>query len=82
MITFTFDGVELTARDGQSVASALIANEERITRLTRHEGRARGLFCGIGVCFDCLITIDGVRNQRSCITALRQGMVIEVQDGN
>ena len=82
MIAFTFNGEELTAREGQSVAAALIANEERITRRTRHKQKPRGLFCGIGVCFDCLITIDGQKNQRSCVTLLRPGMVIEVQDGN
>ncbi len=82
MITFTFNGEELSAHLGQSVAAALIANQERITRLTRFDKKPRGLFCGIGVCFDCLITIDGERNLRSCITPLRQGMVIEVQDGN
>ena len=82
MITFTFNGEELTAREGQSVAAALIANDERITRLTRHGGKPRALFCGIGVCFDCLITIDGQRNQRSCITLLQEGLVIAVQNGN
>jgi sarcosine oxidase subunit alpha len=79
MITFTFNGQELFGVEGQSVAAALIANEKRITRRTRHEEKARGIFCGIGVCYDCLITIDGQKNLRSCITALRQGMVVEVQ---
>jgi len=82
MITFTFNGQELSGVEGQSVAAALITNQERITRRTRHEEKARGLFCGIGVCYDCLITIDGQKNLRSCITLLQQGMVIEVQHGN
>lgn len=82
MITFLFNGLELTAPEGQSVAAALITHQERITRYTRHENRARGIFCGIGSCFDCLIVIDGQPNQRSCITEVRQGMVIEVQIGN
>lgn len=81
MITFTFNGVELTAREGQSVAAALIAHSERITRLTRTAGKPRGIFCGIGVCFDCLIIIDGQPNQRSCITEVKAGMVVAVQDG-
>ena len=82
MITFTFNGLPLTALDGQSVAAALIGNQERITRYTRHQDQPRGLFCGIGICFDCLLVIDGERNQRSCITTVCDGMVVEVQHGS
>ena len=82
MITFTFNGTTLTAPAGQSVAAALISHQERITRTTRHQGSARGLFCGIGVCFDCLVVINGERGQRSCITVVQEGMVIEAQDGS
>ena len=82
MITFLFGGLELTAPEGQSVAAALITHQERITRYTRRENRPRGIFCGIGSCFDCLIVINGQPNQRSCITEVREGMVIEVQIGN
>ena len=81
MITFTFNGLELTARTGQSVAAALLSHNERITRLTRISGKPRGIFCGIGVCFDCLIIIDGKPNQRSCITEVNEGMVVVTQDG-
>jgi len=81
VITFTFNGIELTAREGQSVAAALIAHNERITRLTRISGKPRGIHCGIGVCFDCLAIIDGQPNQRSCITEVKEGMVVAVQDG-
>ena len=82
MITFNFEGQDLQAEVGQSVAAALIANRERISRHTRIEAQPRGIFCGIGVCFDCLISIDGVSNLRSCITEVRDGMVVRVQDGN
>ena len=44
---------------------------------TRHHGRPRGLFCGIGICFDCLITVDGVPNQRACLVPVRPGMRLE-----
>ena len=82
MITFTLNGLSMTAMDGQSVAAALISHDLRITRYTRLQGAPRGLFCGIGSCFDCMIVIDGKRNQRSCITIAQEGMVVEVQDGN
>ena len=82
MITFYFNGEPLTAKAGQSVAAALLVNNDRITRFTRKVGKPRGVFCGIGLCFDCLIVIDGLPNQRSCITEIKEGMIIEVQDGN
>jgi NADH dehydrogenase/NADH:ubiquinone oxidoreductase subunit G len=39
------------------------------------------VFCGIGVCFDCLVVVDGVPNTRACMTWVREGMHIERQDG-
>lgn len=82
MITFVFEGESLHAEEGQSLAAALLANENRITRRTRINSKPRGIFCGIGVCFDCLLVVDGVMNQRSCITPVREGMVVRIQDGN
>ena len=82
MITFLFEGESLHAKDGQSLAAALLANENRITRRTRMNSKPRGIFCGIGICFDCLLVVDGVMNQRSCITPVREGMVVRIQDGN
>lgn len=79
MITFTFNGVELFAISGQSVSAALLTNNERITRYTRINNSPRGLFCGIGVCFDCLLIIDGKPNQRGCITMVQSGMTVEIQ---
>lgn len=82
MINFQFEGESLIANEGQSVAAALLANQERITRQTRIMGKPRGIFCGIGVCFDCLVVIDDLPNQRSCITEIRAGMIVSVQHGN
>jgi len=82
MIHFYFEGELLEAREGQSLAAALVQNQERITRLTRIKSTPRGLFCGIGSCFDCLLSINGVMNQRSCITEVQEGMVVQIQNGN
>lgn len=82
MINFHFNGQPRSATEGQSVAAALIANQERVTRQTRIAGEPRGIFCGIGVCFDCLLVIDGSANQRSCLVEIKEGMVVEVQDGD
>lgn len=73
----TLDGRPLTARPGQSVAAALTDAGVRSWRTTRHAGRPRGLFCGIGVCFDCLITVDGRPDQRACLTPAVPGMRLE-----
>lgn len=76
----TFDGEPLEAEAGTSVASALIATGTRSWRTTR-EGRSRGLFCGIGVCFDCLVEIDGESGQRACMIPLGEGMDVRSASG-
>ena len=75
-VRFTFDGVPLTAHDGESVAAALLAAGERATRLTRRGGRPRGLFCAIGACHDCLVRVDGSGPVRSCLTPVHDGMAV------
>lgn len=79
-ISFTFNGRTLEASPGQSVGAALTANGITAWRATRKGGRPRGLFCGIGVCFDCLVTVDGATNQRACLAEVREGMAIEGSD--
>ena len=83
-VTFevTFDGRPLQARAGQTVAAVLLGNGVRSWRTTRHARRPRGLFCGIGVCFDCLVTLNGTPNVRACLTAVRPGDVVRTQEGN
>jgi predicted molibdopterin-dependent oxidoreductase YjgC len=76
-IHLTFDGAPLSAAPGQSVGAALTDAGIRSWRTTRGMGRPRGLFCGIGVCFDCLLTVDGRPNQRACLVQARPGMTLE-----
>jgi len=80
-VEFSFDGTTMTAERGQSVAAALIADGQRTWRHTRIGRSPRGVFCGIGVCFDCLITINGQPNQRACLIEVRHGDVIATQEG-
>ncbi len=68
------DGRAIPLRAGQSVGAVLVSAGIRAWRTTRKNGRPRGLFCGIGICYDCLLTIDGRPNQRACLTAARPGM--------
>lgn len=74
LVHVEFDGQHLTATRGQSVGSALTAAGITAWRTTRFDARPRGLFCGIGVCFDCLIEVDGIPNQRACLVAVTDGM--------
>ncbi|MEU4678905.1 (2Fe-2S)-binding protein [Micromonospora sp. NPDC023737] len=70
----TFRGTTVAAEPGQSVAAALIAAGVTDWRTTGRGGRPRGVFCGIGICFDCLITVDGIPDQRACLVAAADGM--------
>jgi predicted molibdopterin-dependent oxidoreductase YjgC len=75
-MTITFEGQEIPFEPGQSVAAALIAAGIRSWRTTRRDAAPRGLFCGIGACYDCLITINGTSAQRACLVPARDGDVI------
>lgn len=77
----TFDGTELVARDGQTLAAVLLDHGVRSWRTTRVTGRPRGIFCGIGVCFDCLVVVNGVPNVRACVTRVVDGDVVTSQEG-
>ena len=81
MSTFSFDGREIPYPAGQSVGAALWAAGVRSFRTTRHEGRPRALFCGIGVCFDCLVTVDGRADERACVVPARDGLHVTTQEG-
>ena len=69
----TVDGREVPVVPGQTVGAAMTAAGIRSWRVTRHAGRPRGLFCGIGVCFDCLVTVNGRPSVRACLAEARQG---------
>lgn len=80
-VTIIVDGKEIQAREGEMVAAALTAAGIRTFRKTPIHHKPRGIFCAIGRCTDCAMTVDGVPNVRTCITRVREGMVIETQDG-
>ena len=80
-LSFTFNGQPMTARPGDTVAAALLANEVSVFRSSAISGRPRGPYCMMGVCFECLLVIDGIGNRQGCLVLLRDGMRIETQDG-
>lgn len=80
-VSFTIDGRPVSARAGDSVAAALLANGVTACRNTPVSGAARGPYCMMGVCFDCLVTIDGTGNRQGCQVRVAPGMAVETQNG-
>ena len=81
MLSITADGRRLAAREGETIAAALLAAGIRVNRLTKKRHEPRGLFCGIGQCTDCVMVVNGVPNVRTCVTPVADGMVIQTQTG-
>jgi len=75
------DGAKMTAYEGDMIAPALIANGIKTFRYTKRHNKPRGIYCGIGRCTDCVMTVNGIPNVRTCITPVEDGMVIETQRG-
>jgi sarcosine oxidase subunit alpha len=75
-VRVVIDGVAHPARAGDSVAAALLAAGVTRFRITPVRGVPRGPLCLMGVCFDCLVTIDGVGNRQACMTEVRDGMQV------
>ena len=80
-VTLTIDGRGIVASAGDTVAAALLAAGITQCRTTPVSGAPRAPFCMMGVCFDCLVTIDGVGNRQACLTRVRDGMRVEMQHG-
>lgn len=72
-IAISVDGRAVNCRDGETIAAALIGAGEIAWRTTRRAGEARGLFCGIGVCFDCLVMVNGEGPVRACLVPAEPG---------
>ncbi|GAA2189468.1 hypothetical protein GCM10009786_22670 [Leucobacter alluvii] len=79
-VVAAFDGAPISAPRGASIAAALISSGRTSWRSTR-DGERRGIFCGIGVCFDCLVEVDGESGQRACMIPLRAGMDVRSATG-
>ena len=75
------DGVRVCARAGDTVSAALLASGLDARRGTAVSGAPRLPYCMMGVCFDCLVTIDGIGNRQGCLIPVSPGMKIEVQKG-
>lgn len=80
-VSVTVDGRAVEAREGESVAAAMLAAGISQCRTTPVGGVPRAPYCMMGVCFDCLVTVDGVGNRQGCLVRVRDGMAIETQHG-
>lgn len=77
-LRFTVDGEEVEGIAGQSIAGVLLAAGRQAWRTGRSGGR-RGVFCGIGVCFDCVVTVNGEPDVRACRRRAQDGDVVSTQ---
>jgi len=73
------DGREVSAPLGQPLAQVL-SEADPILRHSPKDGAPRGLFCGMGLCFECMVEVDGIR-RRSCLTPVSAGMVVHTGRG-
>ncbi len=80
-VTIVIDGQRIEARDGDTIAAAMFAAGLNLCRTTPVSGEVRAPYCMMGVCFDCLVTVDGVGNRQGCLVRVREGMQVELQLG-
>jgi predicted molibdopterin-dependent oxidoreductase YjgC len=80
-IDITFNGTSLSVLSGRSVAAALLAAGVQRFRTTPVSASPRAPYCMMGICFECLIEIDGVANRQACLVEVREGMQIRTQEG-
>jgi len=76
VVEFTFAGRPVQARAGDSVAMALWAAGTTVLRASSKDGASRGVLCNMGICYECLVVVDGV-TVRGCTTVVRAGMRVE-----
>lgn len=78
-IDLLVDGEVVPAYAGETIAAALTAAGRLAFRRTDRTGAPRGVFCGMGVCFECLVGVDGMGTVRACMVAVRPGMRVSLQ---
>jgi len=80
-VKIEFEGKELVAESNDTVSAALLASGVEFTRTTEKCRKKRAPYCQMGICFECLVEIDGVANQQSCLIKVRDGMKVKRQYG-
>ncbi len=80
-VSVTINGRPFQAPQGCTAAAAVLLAGDTPTRTTPVTGEPRAPYCMMGVCFECLMEIDGVANQQACLTPVAEGMRINRQSG-
>jgi len=74
------NGIETVAYRGETVLAALVAAGYRQFRKSHRSGEGRGAFCGMGLCGECAVTIEGWPNRRACTVEVADGMEIGIDE--
>jgi predicted molibdopterin-dependent oxidoreductase YjgC len=80
-VQITVDGEIVHAYEGESLAAALLAAGRCVLRHANPGGEPRGIFCGVGICYDCLVTVTGMDHVRACVTPVQEGMKVTTAGG-
>lgn len=75
--SFKFDGKTYEAQAGDTIASALLAHGIRQLRVHEKSSNPRGIYCNIGHCMECRVTVNDESNVRACLTEVKPGMEVE-----
>lgn len=75
-VTIFYNGRPILAQEGDTIAAALLAAGISVLRYTKKRREPRGIFCAIGQCSDCIMTVNGEPNVRTCITPVENGMKV------
>lgn len=78
-VEFSFDGKKMEGYDNEPIAAALVASGVKVLSYSLKLKRPRGFFCAVGKCSSCLMKVNGIRNVRTCVSKLEEGMEVETQ---
>ena len=78
-VTVNFDGASLTVPAGITVAAALLGHDDGHFCRSAAAGEERAPYCLMGVCFECLVEIDGLKNRQACLEPVYEGMSVKRQ---
>lgn len=79
MVGITIDGVPHSFPAGFTVAAALLASGRNVNRSSTVSGQQRGPYCMMGVCYECLVEVDGIPNRQGCMVEVYEGMAVSYQ---
>jgi NADH dehydrogenase/NADH:ubiquinone oxidoreductase subunit G len=79
-VKFSVNGKEISAYKGETLLAALVAAGYKGTKKSPLRHEPRGALCGMGVCFECIVTVNDEPNIRSCMTEVEENMKVEIDD--